>query len=99
MKRLTPVEEQIMLKLWSIGKGSIKEIVSQYDNKKKPAYNTISTITRILERKKFVKHKTVGRGFIYEPKVTSEQYRTFLLKHLVDNYYKGDKKAVKKDLA
>lgn len=90
MVRLTPAEEQVMLRLWKLQKGSVKEIVELYSNPA-PAYNTTSTIVRILERKKFIKHKPVGRGYIYMPKITREQYRDYLTQYLLDNYYDGNK--------
>ncbi len=93
MDRLTPAEEQVMLRLWKLEKTTVKEIVALYDDPK-PAYNTTSTIVRILERKKFIKHKTVGRGFIYLPRITREQYRDFLSENLLKNYFDGDRKAV-----
>lgn len=90
MQRLTPAEEKVMLKLWALQKSTVKEIVELYPNPK-PAYNTTSTIVRILEKKKFIKHKPVGRGFIYMPKISSEQYREYLAKHLIENYFDNDK--------
>lgn len=89
MERLTPAEEQVMLKLWKLGKAAVKEIQELYAHPK-PAYNTTSTIVRILERKKFVRHKAVGRGFIYVPKITKEKYREYLLNHLLTNYCDND---------
>lgn len=91
MERLTPAEEQVMLKLWKLQKGAVKDIQELYQNPK-PAYNTTSTIVRILERKKFIKHQSVGRGYIYSPKVSREKYREYLMKHLLDYYYDGNKK-------
>lgn len=93
MDRLTPAEEQVMLRLWKLEKTTVKEIVALYDDPK-PAYNTTSTIVRILERKKFIKHKTVGRGFIYLPKISREQYREYLAESLLKNYFDGDRKEV-----
>lgn len=90
MKRLTPAEEQVMLRLWKLEKASIKEIVELY-NDQVPAYNTTSTIVRILERKKFIKHKSVGRGYIYIPKISRDTYREFLTEYLLNNYFDGDK--------
>lgn len=94
MERLTPAEEQVMLKLWKLQKGAVKEIQELYQNPK-PAYNTTSTIVRILERKKFIKHQSLGRGYIYSPKISREKYREYLLKHLLVFYYDGDKKELK----
>lgn len=94
MERLTPAEEQVMLKLWKLQKASVKEILELYENPK-PAYNTTSTIVRILERKKFIKHQSFGRGYLYSPKVTRDKYREYLLKHLLTFYYDGSKKDLK----
>lgn len=82
-----------MLRLWKLQKASIKEIVELYKDQV-PAYNTTSTIVRILERKKFVKHKPVGRGYIYMPKISRESYRDYLSEYLLKNYFDGDKKAL-----
>lgn len=93
MDRLTPAEEQVMLRLWKLEKASIKEILELYSNPK-PAYNTISTIVRILERKKFIKHKAVGRGFIYSPKISNLEYRDYLCNHLLVHYFENDRKEI-----
>lgn len=93
MDRLTPAEEQVMLRLWKLEKATIKEILELYENPK-PAYNTVSTIVRILERKKFIKHKSVGRGFIYLPKITNIQYREYLCDHLLVHYFDNNRKEV-----
>jgi len=90
MDRLTPAEEQVMLRLWKLEKGSVKDIVELYNNPT-PAYNTTSTIVRILERKKYIKHKPVGRGYIYMPKVSRESYRQYLTEYLLKNYFDEDK--------
>ena len=93
MDRLTPAEEQVMLRLWKLEKATVKEILDLYDNPK-PAYNTVSTIVRILERKKFIKHKAIGRGFIYMPKISIEDYREYLSSHLLTNYFYNDRKEI-----
>jgi len=93
MERLTPAEEKVMLKLWNLEKASVKEIVDMYAPPR-PAYNTVSTIVRILERKKFIKHKAIGRGYVYMPKIGLEQYREYLADHLLHNYFEGNRKEV-----
>lgn len=93
MERLTPAEEQVMLKLWKLEKSTVHSILELYPEPK-PAYNTTSTIVRILERKKFIKHKAVGKGFVYYPKISRDQYREYLADYLLKNYFDGDRKAV-----
>lgn len=97
MERLTPAEEQVMLRLWKLQKATVKDIQELY-KEPKPAYNTTSTIVRILERKKFIKHRSVGRGYIYSPKITREKYREYLIKHLLSNYYENNKQDLKNDI-
>jgi predicted transcriptional regulator len=98
MERLTPAEEQVMLKLWKINKGTVKDILLLY-NDPKPAYNTTSTIVRILERKKFIKHSSKGKGFIYSAKISREKYRDFLLENLITNYFDNNLSALKEKIS
>ena len=55
-KQLTKAEEQFMQVLWEIEQGSVQDIIDKLPEPK-PAYNTVSTIIRILETKEFVVHK------------------------------------------
>ena len=56
MKQLTKAEEEIMQVLWELEIANVKEVILQIPEPK-PAYNTVSTIIRILENKGFVAHK------------------------------------------
>ena len=60
LKELTRAEDQVMQILWQLGKGFVKDII-EYMPDPKPAYNTVSTIVRILETKGFVDHKAYGK--------------------------------------
>lgn len=87
-KQLTKAEEQCMQVLWTLEEASVKEVIDQLPNPK-PAYNTISTIIRILETKEFVSHKPVGRGYVYFPIVTKEAYSNQTLHKVMDGYFGG----------
>lgn len=93
MERLTPAEEQVMLKLWTLEKASIHAILELYVEPR-PAYNTTSTIVRILEKKKFIRHRPHGKGFIYYPKIAKEQYREYLADYLLNNYFENDRREI-----
>ncbi|MFO7691777.1 MAG: BlaI/MecI/CopY family transcriptional regulator [Vicinamibacterales bacterium] len=86
MKELTKAEEQIMQVLWRLGRGLVKDILDELPEPK-PAYNTVSTIVRILERKKFVSYKAYGKTHEYYPVVTMNEYRRDYLKSLVHRYF------------
>ena len=73
MKDLTRAEEQVMQILWRIEKGFVNDILENFPNPK-PAYNTVSTIVRILEKKEFVSHKAYGKTHEYFPLVLKKTY-------------------------
>ena len=87
-KQLTKAEEQIMQVLWKLEEASVKEIVEKLSNPK-PAYNTVSTIIRILETKEFVDHKSIGRGYLYFPLVLKPEYTNQSLHKLMNGYFGG----------
>ena len=93
IKQLTKAEEQFMQVLWDLQEGSVKEIIEQLP-KPKPAYNTVSTIIRILETKEFVSHKAKGRGYIYFPIIKKSEYSNQSLHKLVDGYFEGSFKSL-----
>ena len=92
-KQLTKAEEQLMQVLWDLEEASVKEIIEQLP-KPKPAYNTVSTIIRILETKDFVGHKAKGRGYIYFPLIKKADYSNKSLHKIVDGYFEGSFKSM-----
>jgi len=88
MKQLTKAEEQVMQILWEIEKGFVKDVLDKM-SKPKPAYNTVSTIIRILERKGFVSYKAYGKTHEYFPIIEKNQYRSFYLKTMIGSYFGG----------
>ena len=93
MKQLTKAEEQIMQVLWTLKKATVKELIRQLPSPK-PAYNTVSTIVRILEEKGFVDHEPYGKGYNYFPVVKKESYTNQSLHKLVDGYFGGSFKSL-----
>ncbi|HOO99444.1 MAG TPA: BlaI/MecI/CopY family transcriptional regulator [Bacteroidales bacterium] len=86
MRELTRAEEQVMQVLWKIKKGFVKDILEYFDDPK-PAYNTVSTIVRILQDKGFVDHKAYGRTHEYYPLVSKDEYSDSHLRNFVDDYF------------
>jgi predicted transcriptional regulator len=66
----------------------VKDIVEQMPDPK-PAYNTVSTIIRILENKGFVEHKAYGKTHEYYPTISREKYTKFYLNNLIKGYFDG----------
>ena len=88
MKELTKAEEEIMQILWKIEKGFVKDIIEQMPAPR-PAYNTVSTIVRILEKKGFVGYTAFGKSHEYYPLVAEDKYKSFFLKNFMSGYFGG----------
>lgn len=88
MKELTKAEEQVMQILWQIKKGFVKDILEKIPEPK-PAYNTISTIVRILEKKGFVGYTAYGKTHEYFPLIEKREYSHYFLKTFMTNYFGG----------
>ena len=86
MKDLTKAEEQVMQILWEIEKGFVKDIRSRMEDPK-PAYNTVSTIVRILETKGFIGHKEYGKSHRYFPLIKKKEYSRERMNDMVKNYF------------
>ncbi len=86
MNELTKAEEQVMQILWKIERGFVKDVIEHLDNPK-PAYNTISTIIRILEKKGFVDHKAYGKTYEYFPIVSKKDYTKSFFGSFLQKYF------------
>ncbi len=83
---LTKAEEEVMQILWRIESGFIKDIIPYFEEPK-PAYNTVSTIVRILEKKGFIAHKAYGKSYQYYPLISKDSYRKSFFKGFLKNYF------------
>jgi len=86
MKELTRAEEQIMQILWKLDRAFINDILDLLPAPK-PAYNTVSTIVRILEKKGFVDHTAYGKTHEYFPLISKKDYTKTYFGHFMKNYF------------
>ncbi len=93
MKQLTKAEEEIMQILWNRKEANVASIIEEMPEPK-PAYNTVSTIVRILESKEFVDHRKKGKGYLYFPIVEKETYTNQSMNKLIDGYFNGSFKSM-----
>lgn len=91
IKELTKAEEQIMHELWEMGGGFVKEVIERLPEPK-PAYNTVSTIIRILETKGFVNHEAYGKSHKYIPAISKEDYKKVVADKLLSGYFENSPK-------
>mgnify|MGYP003675388515 CR=1 FL=1 len=85
---LTKAEEQVMKILWKLEKGFVHDIIEKMPHPK-PAYNTVSTIVRILVKKGFVGYEAFGKTHQYHPLVDKDKYSKFFLSNFIGGYFGG----------
>ena len=86
IRELTRAEEQVMQILWKLEKAFVKDIIEKIPEPK-PAYNTVSTIIRILEKKGFVGYYAYGKTHQYFPLMSKKEYTSLYMKNFMKNYF------------
>lgn len=75
--------------LWDKGEASVGDVVLALQEKPKPAYNTVLTLLRILERKGYVTHRKDGRAFVFVPILDKTHATRSALRALVNRFFEG----------
>jgi BlaI family transcriptional regulator, penicillinase repressor len=88
MKQLTKAEEQVMHILWRLKEGIVKDVVDGFGDSK-PAYTTVATVLKVLEKKGFVGHKGIGNTHLFYPAVSKTDYTRFQFSSLLKDYFGG----------
>jgi BlaI family transcriptional regulator, penicillinase repressor len=95
---LTDAEHRIMDVLWNLSAATVGEVVERIEGPSRPAYNSVLTLLRILERKGYVRHEKQGRAFTYAPIINRTQARRGALTHLLSRFFNGSREELVLDL-
>ena len=95
---LTRVEMEIMNRLWAKDKpsASVRELLAEYPDPK-PAYTTLGTYMKILTQKGFVKpekREDDGKTFFFRPLITQNEYRTIVMKDVMNTLFGGSMRSL-----
>src|ERR1700761_8103823 len=85
---LTKAEEEVMHIIWKQERVLVKDIIDALGDPDVP-HSTISSVVRILEKKRFVAHKAYGKTHEHFPIITQEQYASQGLQRMVEKYFGG----------
>ncbi len=88
MKEITKAQEDILKALWEIREGAISDVLDTLDEPK-PAYTTVATVIRVLEKKGYVAHKTFGKTNVYYALVSKKEYAQHLMKDAFKGLFNG----------
>ena len=86
---LTSVELEFMMVLWSLGKGTVRQILDALNGTEKRAYTSVATILKVLDDKGYVQSQKSDRTLVYVPLVSKQKYEGKSLKSLSDTLFGG----------
>ncbi len=95
---LTDAEHRIMHVLWDHPGSTVGEVVERMAGPARPAYNSVLTILRILEKKGYVTHEKDGRAFVYSTILDRQQARRGALTQVLARFFNGSREALVMDL-
>ena len=86
MKELTRAELEVMQILWVLGEAFVQDILDRMPEPR-PAYNTVSTVMRVLEKKGVVSYRSYGKSHRYYPLIEKEEYTRRFMKNVIGNFF------------
>ena len=88
MKEITKAQEEILRILWEIREGAVSDVLEAISGPK-PAYNTVSTVIKVLEKKGYVTHKKFGKTYVYYPLVSKSDYSNQIIGNAFTGLFNG----------
>jgi len=83
--RLSKAETRILEQFWKLGTCSVREILESLPEQERVAYTTVQTLVYRLEEKGVVrKVKKIGNAQLFEPAINRSQFRSRLVRDLLD---------------
>lgn len=83
--RLSKAETRILEQYWELGTASVREILESLPEDERVAYTTVQTLVYRLEGKGALrKVKKIGNAQLFQPAINQSQYRSRLVRDLLD---------------
>jgi len=83
--RFSKAETRILEQFWKLGTCSVREILDSLPEEERVAYTTVQTLVYRLEQKGALrKVKKIGNAQLFEPAIDQNEYRSGLVRDLLD---------------
>lgn len=89
--RVTPFELEILRDLWDHGGGTVGQILERWPAPKTPGYTTVLKKLQVMEGKRLVSRRKLGRAHHYQPRVTSAEVIRHRLQEILGTVFSGDR--------
>lgn len=91
MEQLTPHEEAVMIAIWKVGPGFVKDFMTAMYPIRLP-YTTLASTIKNLEKKAFVKSERIANAFRYSAKIRESEYKKRSVNGVVNNFFSSSYK-------
>jgi BlaI family transcriptional regulator, penicillinase repressor len=88
MEEITKAQGEVLKVIWGIENGAVADVLENFPEPK-PAYNTVATVIKVLEKKGYVGHRTYGKTHVYYPLVSREEYANHVVKEAFTGLFNG----------
>lgn len=86
MEKLTRQEEEVMLIVWKVQEGAVKDFLLRMEEPR-PPYTTLASVVKNLEKKGFVTGRRYGNTYVYKPVVAEKDYKDKFMSGVVRDYF------------
>ncbi len=86
--RLGDLQLRIMKVLWQAAPATVADVQKELGGQL--AYTTVATMLRKMEERGLLRHRALGRKFLYEPAVSAEKVTQSMADDLVDRLFEGN---------
>lgn len=80
-------ERQILDAIFHLGEASVGDVLERLPEP--PSYSSVRTMIRLLERKRFLKHRVEGAKYIYRPAQSRATASKSALLHVLKTFFRG----------
>ena len=86
---LSEAEREIMELVWERGEVSATEVRQRFESRKPLARTTVQTMMTRMEEKGWLKHRSIGRTFVYSASFPKRESLGAKVRELIDSAFGG----------
>jgi BlaI family penicillinase repressor len=86
---LSQLEHTVMVVIWKHGQATAESLRTTLGGVQPMKDSTVRTILRRLEAKGYVRHKTVGRTYVYSPAVAPHRVAADAVRRIIERFCQG----------
>ena len=90
LDNLGKLQRGVIEVVWKLGEASVHQVRGQLGRRKKPAYTTVLTAMQKLEKAGWLRHRTEGKVYIYQPTQSRQQAGVKSVRKFMERVFDGD---------